>query len=118
MKAHRLALLVLSVSALLPVPGQARPRGAGAEEVRLVCPEAAIARSACLIRAALDDLEKTYPDVGGGGITGVRALATNVYRVSVSHEERIVHLAYEFEPGPGGETVLHRRGEQVESMGP
>ena len=49
------------------------------------------------IRFILDDISKTYSEVGGGGITGIKLSATNTFVVSISQEERIDQITYELD---------------------
>jgi hypothetical protein len=47
-----------------------------------------------MIRALLDDIGKSYTHVGGGGISGIRQIATNTYMISISQEKRIDQITY------------------------
>jgi hypothetical protein len=105
------------LSALLCFAAPASGQDAAGKTVSKVCAEPALARTRCLIQIALDDLEATYPHVGGGGITQIRAMATNVYRISISQEERIDHVTYEFEVRRDGTTVILKRTEESEAAG-
>lgn len=96
-----------------PVSGQDAAAGAASK----VCDGSALARTRCLIQMGLEDLEATYPHVGGGGITEIRAMATNVYRISISQEERIDRVTYEFDVKPDGKTVILKRTEDSEPAG-
>ena len=103
------ALLCLAASA----SGHAAPGTASR-----VCGEPALARTRCMIQIALEDLEAIYSHTGGGGITEIKAVATDVYRISISQEERIDQVTYEFDVGPDGRTVIRKRTEGSETAGP
>ncbi len=78
-----------------------------------MCHEPALARTQCLIQAALEDLAATYPNTGGGGIVEIKALSTLVYRISIAQEERVDLVTYEFEIEPDGRTRIVKRTEGV-----
>ena len=117
MKAQRWRGVAPWLAALLCFAARASGQDAAVKAVSKVCAESALARTRCLIQMALDDLEATYPHVGGGGITQISAMATNVYRISISQEERIDHVTYEFEVKPDGRTVILKRTENSEAAG-
>jgi hypothetical protein len=79
------------------------------------CTRNALERSTCLIDAILKDVMATYTHVGGGGITGIKAVATNRYTVSISQEERIDLITYDLEVKPDGQVVITKRVEGTES---
>lgn len=81
------------------------------------CGASALARTDCLIRAVLDDVKVTYKEIGGGGISEIKMLATDIIRVSVSHEEKVDHLTYDFESLPGGRWRISKRASSSNSMG-
>lgn len=56
--------------------------------------QTALSRSAAIINQVLIDLNKTYKQVGGGGITSIQQTATDTYLVSISQEERIDQIHY------------------------
>jgi len=47
-----------------------------------------------MLRTILDDLQKSYREFGGGGISNIKLSATNTYVVSISQEERIDQITY------------------------
>jgi len=61
------------------------------------CHMTPLKKSQAMIRAMLDDLTANYHDVGGGGISGIKQVATNSFLVSINQEERIDQIAYELE---------------------
>lgn len=81
------------------------------------CGKSALAKSECMIKMSLKDIKATYKHVGGGGITEIKSIATNTYRISISQEERVDHITYEFELKPGGELRISKRTESSEAMG-
>ncbi len=62
---------------------------------KTVCDASALEKTQEMIRFILDDITKTYTQVGGGGITKINQIATNSYMVSISQEERIDEITYE-----------------------
>lgn len=118
MKVQRWRGTAAWLTALLCFAAPALGQDAAGKMVSKVCAEPALARTRCLIQMALDDLEATYPHVGGGGITQISAMATNAYRISISQEERIDHVTYEFEVKPDGRAVILKRTEDSEAAGP
>ncbi len=52
-----------------------------------------------MIKFMLDDIAKTYKEVGGG-ITKINQTATNSYMVSISQEERVDEISYELAINP------------------
>ena len=88
------------------------------KSLKIKCGTTMLEKSDCMIRTTLEDIKATYTHKGGGGITEIKALATNIYRVSISQEERIDHLTYEFEWKANGELIISKRTENTESMGP
>jgi hypothetical protein len=114
-KSHRAApWLIIWLCLAAPASG----RDAAAGTASRICDEPAVVRTRCQIDMALDDLAATYPHVGGGGITEIKAMATNVYRISISQEERIDQVTYEFDVKPDGKTFILKRTEGSEAAGP
>lgn len=99
----------LTVVALCLSSPEAWTREATAKVAPIVCREPALVRTDCLIRAALDDLAKTYKNVGGGGISEIKQLSTYSYRISISQEERIDQVTYEFGVKPKSRFVILKR---------
>ena len=58
------------------------------------CKTNKIIRSQKLINFIFADINTTYSQTGGGGITAIKETATNVFNVSISQEERIDVLTY------------------------
>jgi len=81
------------------------------------CSKHALARTECMISAILENIRTTYSNVGGGGITEIKSLATNTYRVAISQEEKIDHITYEFEEMGDGQLRISKRTESAEPMG-
>lgn len=69
--------------------------GKQAMDSNQICQQTPLKKSQELIRFILDDMTKTYTQVGGGGITAIKLAATNTFVVSVSQEERIDQITYE-----------------------
>lgn len=108
---ERFFVTALAAFALcVPAPA-AWAREVAAKAAPIVCREPALIRTDCLIRAALDDLARTYKNVGGGGISEIKQLSTYVYRVSISQEERIDQVTYEFGSEPRNRFVILKRSE-------
>jgi hypothetical protein len=80
-------------------------------------PRTAVENTLCMIDAVLKDVKATYTEVGGGGITEIRMMATNTYRVSISHEERIDLITYELEITTDGEVIIAKRTEGTRTPG-
>ncbi len=87
------------------------------KSLKIKCGTTMLEKSDCMIRTILEDMKTTYTHKGGGGITEIKALATNIYRVSIPQEERIDHLTYEFEWKVNGELSISKRSENTESLG-
>lgn len=54
-----------------------------------------IKKSKAAIEVILSDLDSSYSEVGGGGISEIKQIRTNVYLVSIPQEERIDKFTYE-----------------------
>ncbi|MGH6615478.1 hypothetical protein [Sphingomonas sp.] len=78
------------------------------------CANDSLARSTCMIRIILDDLHASFPGLGGGGISQIKALTSTSYVVSLPREERVQLLTYEFDVRDGV-VKLKQRSESVES---
>ena len=81
------------------------------------CGKTALEKSECMIKAILENVKITYTHVGGGGITEIKSIATNVYRVSITQEERVDTITYEFGLKPNGELHISKRSIGAETMG-
>lgn len=106
--------MCLAVFALCVSAPDAWARGAAATAVPFICKKTALARTDCLIRAALDDLARTYENVGGGGISEIKQLSTYVYRISISQEERVDQVTYEFDARPGNKFIIVKRSPSTD----
>ena len=81
------------------------------------CGKTTLSKSECMIGFVLEDIKSNYKHVGGGGITEIKSIATNVYRASISQEERIDHITYEFDLKSNGELHISKRTESSETVG-
>lgn len=109
MSSKRFCQISLIVFALCGSVPDAWAQGTAAKAVPFTCPSTALARTDCLIRAALDDLARTYKSVGGGGISEIKQLSTYAYRISIVQEERVDQVTYEFGVRPKGVFVILKR---------
>ena len=75
------------------------------------CGDTALGKTLCMIEAVMKDVQTTYSQVGGGGITEIRMVATNTYTVAISQEERIDLITYELEVKSDGQVVVMKRTE-------
>lgn|GEM_PF-2311749 len=62
---------------------------------RLECKMTSVKKSKAAIEVILTDLDSSYTEVGGGGISEIKQIRTNVYMVSIPQEERIDQFTYE-----------------------
>ena len=62
---------------------------------RLECKMTSVKKSKAAIEVILSDLDSSYTEVGGGGISEIKQIRTNVYMVSIPQEERIDQFTYE-----------------------
>lgn len=74
-----------------------------------VCTLSPVKESQKQIQVILDDISKTYSEVGGGGITAIKLSATNTFVVSISHEERIDQITYELATAKGCKINIIKR---------
>lgn len=81
------------------------------------CSKTALSKSECMIKLALEDIKNTYKHVGGGGITEIKSTASNTYTVSISQDERIDHITYEFNSKPSGGLSIFKRSEGSTTKG-
>ncbi len=84
---------------------------------KIICGKSALEQSMCMIEAALKDVKATYTQTGGGGITEIKLIATKIFVVSISQEERVDQIKYEFDIKPDGELVLRNRSTDTKSKG-
>lgn len=61
------------------------------------CNQTPLKKSQEMIRFILNDLTQSYTEVGGGGISGIRQVATHTYMVSIAQEERIDQITYDLD---------------------
>ena len=59
------------------------------------CKTSSILKSKALIDTIFQDILKTYPHTGGGGVTSIKEVSTNTFEVYIAQEERIDVLLYE-----------------------
>ena len=78
---------------------------------RTDCNKNALTRSECMIDAVLKDVMATYTQVGGGGITDIKLVATSTYTVSIAQEERIDQFTYELSVTNDGRVKIVSRKE-------
>ncbi len=71
-----------------------------------------------MIDAVLKDAVRTYPLVGGGGISAITQTATNTYRVAISQEERVDLLTYDLDVRTDGQVTILKCTASTEKMGP
>jgi len=62
---------------------------------RMECKMTSIKKSKAIIETILNDLDSSYLEPGGGGISEIKQSRTNVFVVSISQEERIDQFTYE-----------------------
>lgn len=78
------------------------------------CQQTPLKKSQEMIQFILNDLTETYTQVGGGGITGIKLIATDTYVISISQEERIDQITYELEVDENCKiTLLNRKVSAV-----
>jgi len=113
MSSKRFCQISLIVFALCGTVSDAWAQGTAAKALPFTCPSTALARTDCLIRAALDDLARTYKSVGGG-ISEIKQLSTYAYRISIVQEERVDQVTYEFGVRPKGVFVILKRSTSTD----
>lgn len=75
------------------------------------CKITAVKRSQEMIRTIIDDLTKSYTEVGGGGISQIKQSATDTYIVSISQEERIDQITYVMSMSHACKAIIDKRTE-------
>ena len=112
-------LLALILVTLLPGIAIATP---AREKVRQTamnaksdCAKSPVHRSICMIEAVLNDIQASYPDTGGGGISDIRLVATDTYTASIAQEERIDLITYKLAIDAKGQVVIKERSEGTKS---
>jgi hypothetical protein len=82
------------------------------------CGPGNVARTSCMIRLILDDIEASYSEVGGGGIGEIRQLGSTRFRVEILQEERADVLTYAFDVADDGAVSISGKEASTESKGP
>ena len=70
-----------------------------------------------MINFIFADINSTYSQTGGGGITEIKETATNVFKVSISQEERIDVLTYHLDVGDECAITLIKKEESTINFG-
>lgn len=78
------------------------------------CDKSRLTISREIVKKILEDIPLNYDQVGGE-ISGVKLVATNVYVVSISQEERVDQLTYEVEVDQDCSVKILNRTLTVES---
>ena len=73
------------------------------------CGENALKQSRCIIETILNDVEKTYNLVGGGGISSIKQDSTWTYTISISQEGRLDLITYTVELTPEHKIIIKDR---------
>lgn len=96
---NKCCLLSIALFWLIMLSGtiNAKDTGQNTMDENSVCQHTPLKNSQEMIRFILNDLTETYTQVGGGGISGIKQVATYSYRVSISQEERVDQITYELE---------------------
>jgi len=84
---------------------------------KITCGKSALEQSTGMIEAALKDVAATYTQTGGGGIIEIKLVATETFVVSISQEERVDQIKYEFDIKSDGELVLRNRSTDTQTKG-
>lgn len=101
---RNLTMVALVLSGVLGLLGPAHATGKR-------CQMNAIERSRCIIEAILADISRTYKQVGGGGISGIKQNSTTSFTVSIVQEERVDLLTYEARIDGKGKVSVTKTGE-------
>ena len=72
--------------------------------------------SKAAIETILSDLESTYSEIGGGGISEIKQIRTNVYFVSIPQEERIDQFTYEISVDDSCKTKILKKEASTKSF--
>ena len=72
-------------------------------------------RSQCMIRMILDDLQSHFNGEVGGGITAIKAESSTSFTVSLSKEERVEKVTYDFEFAADNSATIKSKKESVTS---
>jgi hypothetical protein len=92
---------------VLTVEAQTSPqkKGRAVMNASKKCKNTNLDRSKCMIELILEDIAKTYPHPGGGGISSLNAVSSTAYAISLPQEERIDIFTYEFDVKPGSVSI-------------
>lgn len=90
--------------------------GQGIMNSKKTCDLTPVQRSQEMIRTILDDISRTYTLPGGGGISKIGLIATNVYVVSIPQEERIDEITYEMSINSDCKAVILKSRNTTVSM--
>lgn len=85
--------------------------------VDTACKNSTIEKSGDLIQFMLNDIKTTYPYIGGGGISEIKQIQTNVFVVSIAQEERIDQLTYELSIDDSCKVSLVKKEKSTVSFG-
>lgn len=114
----RIAMILFSL--LLPIASQAcsaEQKGNTLMNANYECGDTALGNTLCMIESVIKDVRTTYTQVGGGGVTEIKMVATNIYRVAISQEERVDLITYELEITPERKVVIKKRTEGTRTYG-
>lgn len=92
-----------------PAPAIGTPVRITPMKVSKTCRDTNLHRSICMIDLALADISAHYGRVSGGGVSGIRALDSTTYEVSLPQEERVDVLTYSFVTVKGQVTMTSKR---------
>ena len=94
---QKLSIILLMMQVIVPsCSADDKQIGSNAKNSkRLECKMTSIKKSKAAIEVILSDLDSSYSEVGGGGISEIKQIRTNVYSVSIPQEERIDKFTYE-----------------------
>jgi len=81
------------------------------------CKTNRVLRSQFLIKFIFDDINKTYTQTGGGGITSIKETATDTFEVSIAQEERMDVFAYQLSINDDCEVTMISKEESTISFG-
>ena len=71
-------------------------------------------RSRCMIELILDDVEKEFGSVAGGGIDEIKGATSTSFSVTLPFDEKVVTWTYEFEVKDGS-VAIKSRSEAIKS---
>ena len=78
-------------------PKSAQKKASSTMNLSKKCKDTNLNRAQCMIELILEDLSANYGEVGGGGISSIKAASSTSYIVSLPQEERVDIFTYEFE---------------------